>query len=89
MADVTKLSARKLEEIYAKRQAACSLNCTALVNAGRGMERGNEIYAKGLAKADALSIEYVTLTDAVRVVINEMDARKRWGGDLKPIRRAS
>lgn len=85
MADLSKLSARKLEELYAKRQAACSLNCTALINAGRGMERGNEIYAKGVANADQLSIEYLTLTDAVRIVIDEMEARKRYSGSLKPM----
>lgn len=87
MVDVAKLSARAIEALYAKRQAACSVNCTALINAGRGMERGGEIYTKGIAGADPLSIEYVKVTDAVREVIDEQDARKRWGGDLKPIRR--
>jgi hypothetical protein len=51
------------------------------------MERGQEIYAKGMAGADLLSSEYVACTNAVRLVIDEMEARKRWGGDLKPIRR--
>lgn len=88
MSDVAKLSAAKLSALYDKRQAACSVNCTALINAGRGSERGNEIYAKGVASADALSIEYVKLTDAVRIVIDEMDARKRWHGSLQPIRGA-
>jgi len=85
--DVTKISARQLEALYAKRQAKCSANCNALINAGRGMERGNEIYAKGKASADALSIEYVALTDSIREVTDEMAARKRWHGSLKPIRR--
>lgn len=85
--DINKLSAAKLEALYAKRQAACSVNCSALINAGRGMERGNEIYAKGKANADALSIEYVTLTDATQQVIFEMEARKRYHGTLKPIKR--
>lgn len=85
MADVAKLSARQLSALYDKRQAACSVNCTALINAGRALERGNEIYAKGIAGADALSIEYVKTTDAVRIVIDEMNARKRWHGSLKPI----
>jgi hypothetical protein len=89
MVDVTKLSAAKLQALYDKRQAACSANCTALINAGRGMERGGEIYAKGKAGADPLSIEYVETTDAVREVIDEQEARKRWHGSLKPIRRAT
>ena len=87
MPDVTTLSARAIEALYDKRQAACSINCTALINAGRGMEKGREIYAKGLAGADPLSVEYVKLTDAVRIVIDEQDARKRYHGTLKPIRR--
>jgi len=86
MVDVTKLSAAKIEALYAKRQEACSANCTALINAGRGMERGNEIYAKGKAGADPLSVEYVRLTDEVQEVIAEMAARKRYHGGLKPIR---
>ena len=85
--DLSKLSERKIEELYTKRQAACSRNCTALINAGRGMERGNEIYAKGKAGADPLSIEYVELTDAVQAVILEMEMRKRYHGSLRPIRR--
>jgi hypothetical protein len=85
--DITKLSERKLQELYDKRQARCSINCTALINAGRGMERGNEIYAKGVTGTDPLSIEYKESTDAVRVVIDEMNARKRWHGSLKPIKR--
>ena len=88
MFDLAKISASKLEALYAKRQAACSVNCTALINAGRGMERGSAIYAKGVAGADPLSVEYVTLTDAVRVVIDEMESRKRWHGSLKPIKRS-
>lgn len=89
MVDLAKLSANKLQALYYKRQAACSVNCTALINAGRGMERGGEIYAKGKAGADPLSIEYMRLTDAVQSVIAEMDARKRYGGDLRPIRRST
>ena len=88
MLDLAKISASKLEAIYAERQAACSANCTALINAGRGLERGNEIYAKGVAGADPLSVEYATLTDAVRAVIDEMESRKRWHGSLKPIKRS-
>lgn len=87
MTDLSKLSARAIEALYAKRQAACSLNCTALINAGRGTERGNEIYAKGVAGVDALSIEYVRVTDAVQLVIVEMEARKRYHGSLRPIKR--
>jgi hypothetical protein len=89
MADLAKLSARQIEALYVKRQAACSANCTALINAGRGMERGNEIYAKGIAGADLLSIDYVRLTDAVQLVIAEMESRKRWHGSLKPIKRSA
>lgn len=87
MTDLATLSSRKLEALYAKLQAKCSLNCTALINAGRGMERGNEIYAKGAAGIDQLSIEYVKHSDAVQIVIAEMEARKRYHGTLRPIKR--
>ena len=89
MTDLTKLSAATLEKLYNKRQAACSANCTALISAGRGMERGNDVYAKGKAGADPLSVEYAQLTDAVQTVVAEMEMRKRWHGSLKPIKRAS
>lgn len=89
MVDVTKLSAAKIEALYAKRSEAASVNCRALINAGRGMERGNEIYAKGKAGADPLSVEYARLTDALQEVIAEMEARKRWHGRLKPIKRSA
>ena len=82
MTDLTKLSAAKIEALYAKRQAACSANRTALINAGRGMERGSEIRTK----SDPLSLEYVVLSDAVQLVIAEMEARKRYHGGLKPIK---
>jgi hypothetical protein len=85
--DITKLSAAKLQALYDRRQAVSSVNCTALINAGRGMERGGEIYAKGVARADPLSIEYVECTDAVQEAIAEMDARRRWHGTLRPIKR--
>lgn len=87
MVDLTKLSALKLQDLYDKRQAKSSVNRKALINAGRGMERGNEIYAKGIAKADALSIEYVAITDALREVISEMESRKYYHGSLNPIKR--
>lgn len=89
MVDVTKLSAAKIEALYARRQAACSINNRALIDAGRGMERGNDIYAKGAAGADPLSVEYKRATDAVQEVIAEMEARKRYHGGLKPIKRAA
>lgn len=87
--DLAKVSANRLQALYDWRQKACSENCTTLINAGRGMERGNEIYAKGIACVDPLSIEYAKLTDAVQEVIREMDARKRWHGSLKPIKRSA
>lgn len=87
MVDVVKLSERAIQALYDKRQAACSINCTALINAGRGMERGNEIYAKGVAGGDQLSIEYRRLSDAVQEVIREMDARRRYHGSLRPLKR--
>lgn len=85
--DLTKLSARAIQALYDKRQTACSVNCRAFIIAGRGLERGAEIYAKGVAGVDPLSIKYVALTDALQEVFGEMAARKRWHGDLKPIKR--
>jgi hypothetical protein len=84
---IEKLSARELETLYDKRLAARLANNAALIAAGRGMERGNEIYARGLAGTDSLSIDFVKVTDAFQVVVLEKEARMRWHGSLKPIRR--
>lgn len=87
MPDLSKLSAAKLQALYDKREAACSANCTALIAAGRGMERGNETRAKAaLPDADALSLEYIKVRDACAEVVSEMDYRKRWHGSLKPVK---
>jgi hypothetical protein len=82
MTDITKLSAAKLQALYDKRSAACSVNCSKLIDAGRGMERPTEIRTK----TDALSLEYVALAEAFYAVVAEMDARKRYHGSLKPIK---
>ena len=83
MTDLTKLSAAKLEALYAKRSDASSVNCNKFIEAGRGMERPAQIRTQ----TDALSLEYVALNDALCAVVDEMNARKRYHGSLKPIKR--
>jgi hypothetical protein len=83
MTDLTKLSAAKLEALYAKRSEASSVNCRKFIEAGRGMERPTQIRTQ----TDALSLEYVAVNEAFFAVVAEMDARKRYHGSSKPIKR--
>ena len=84
--DLEKLSERKLVAIYEKLQTAASANCTALINAGWGSERGSETRARAKT-GDALAVQYVEIQNNLQILIAEQDARKRWHGSLKPIKR--
>ncbi|MPZ19548.1 MAG: hypothetical protein GEV06_16755 [Luteitalea sp.] len=85
MPDLTKLSAAKLQALYDKRYAAVSANCTALIEAGFGNMRGSEIRAMD----HPLAGEHRRVNDSFYEVVAEQDARKRWHGSLKPIKRVA
>lgn len=89
MIDLTKLSASKLHALIAKRDAAQSALLHEVIAAGYGNYRGNEI--RELAKSEGwpLLVEYVTACDAWYEANAELDARKRYHGGDKPIKRAA
>lgn len=82
---IDKLSAREIETLSDKRYALVSANTRALINAGFGNSRGNEIRAMDHPLAD----EYRRVNDSWQEVVSEMESRKRYSGTLKPIKRAS
>jgi hypothetical protein len=87
--EITKLSAAKLETLYAKRQAVSSQVCSALIQAGYGMERGSDTRARAETTGDALAVKYVETSDATYEVVREIEARKTYQGNLRPIKRAT
>ena len=87
MTDLTKLSAAKIEALAAKRYAARSAACRALINAGFGEERHSETRKRAAETHDPLAVRSVEASGACDEVWAEMDARKRYHGSLKPIKR--
>lgn len=80
------MTAAEIKKAYDKASDLCSINNRALINAGRGMERGSETRAK----SDPLALEYVRLNDAFAAIVQEMDLRKRWhGGTQRIIRKVA
>ena len=88
-----KLSAAKLHAEIAKRRTAYYAATDGFIRAGRGDMRGTDIEAA--AKGDSLlSItrmcrEYLELRAAYNEACDELDARKRYHGSDKPIKRAA
>lgn len=87
MVDVTKLSERKLRELYEKLSAESSAICTRLIAAGFGLERGSETRRRALETGDTLAVEYVDINDRLYAAAEEQAARRRYHGSLKPIKR--
>lgn len=90
--DIAKLSARKLNELLEKRDVEkCRLR-DAVIAAGFGEWRGNELreFAKGssLLSKVVLVREYLAASDAWQEANAELDARRRYHGGDKPIKRS-
>ena len=78
------MTGAEIAKAYAKAGEATSKICTALIEAGRGMERGSETRTK----SDPLSLDYIREYDKFSAIVNEMEARKRYhGGTQRIIRR--
>jgi len=84
MPAIETLSASKLEALYAKRDAVCSEINRAFIDAGRGMEKLGDI----LKMSDSLAVRYQEAHKAFMEVVGEKEARKRWHGSLKPIKKS-
>lgn len=85
MKPLDKLSARELETLEAKRGSAVLANNRALIDAGFGSVRGNDIRAMNHPLAE----EYRQTNDAWQATLAEIAARRSWSGTLKPIKRVA
>ena len=75
------MTAAEIKRAYDKASAVTSQICTALIEAGRGMERGSETRAK----SDSLSLDYIRENDRFCAIVNEIEARKRYHGGTQRI----
>lgn len=91
--DITKLSAAKIEALREKRDAIDSAVGTAAIAAGMGnwrpSDRDAALAGDRPASPEELAIcrDWKAAADARWEVIAEMEARRRWHGSLKPIKR--
>jgi len=84
--DLTRLSARKLHDVIAKRDAAHSATLAETISAGYGNLTGAQVRERAKA-GDYVCLRHVTALDAWLEATQELDARRRWHGEDKPIRK--
>lgn len=91
MSDLSTLSAKKLRAVIARREAHWSTVLDATIAAGLGQARFSDMveFAKGsaLLTRTKLAIDYLNARRDIQVAWDELDARKRWHGSDKPIKR--
>ena len=75
------MTGAEIAKAYAKASEATSKICTALIAAGRGMERGSETRSK----SDPLSLDYIRENDRFSAIVSEIEARKRYHGGTQRI----
>jgi hypothetical protein len=83
MANLSTMSAAQIEAHYNKLQARSSALGREMIDAGRGYEKPSETRTK----SDPLAKKVNAISDELQPVIAEMDARRRYHGNLKPIHR--
>lgn len=90
--DLAKLSARKLHELIEARRIENSRLLNEVIAAGFGNWRGAELrdFAKksSLLENVLLVRDHIAAADSYHEAADELDARRRWHGEDKPIRRA-
>jgi hypothetical protein len=89
MTDLTKLSAAKLHAVIAKREAVHSALLDETIAAGYGETRHNDLVRMAREDGVPLLVEYVAASDSLSEARWELDARQRYHGGDKPIRRAA
>jgi len=93
--DITKLSARKLEDLYNARFRDDAAQCQICIQAGMGnwtpRQRDAALRGDYPATDEQLVIcrDWLRTSMAFREVIDEQDQRKRYHGTTKPIRKAA
>lgn len=89
--DITKLSAAKLHAHIAAANARHTRVLDAVIARGMGSYTGAQMaeFAKGssLLARTMLARELIEARDAYLSALNELDARRRWHGGDKPIKR--
>lgn len=92
MSDLAKLSAKKLNEVLARRNAHWKATLDATIAAGMGEMRFSDIVelAKGssLVSKVMLARDYLNARHDWKVANDELDARRTYHGSDKPIKRA-
>ena len=83
---INTLSAAKLSALYYKRSEIDGALCLLLIEAGYGQERYADTHLRAEA-GDELARAWVKAWDLTQEASDEMTARRRWSGTLKPIRR--
>jgi hypothetical protein len=86
------LSAAKLHALIAKRDAAHTVLTREFIARGLGHYRSADIRAAALddaSPAHRLACDYVKADDALYAARSELEARRRYHGGDKPIRRAA
>lgn len=93
MTDLSKLSAKKLLAEIDARSKAHSANVDSMIQHGYGHCRGSDIreFAKGssLLARTLLARRWVETQDARQAAFDEQDARRRYHGSDKPIKRTA
>jgi len=91
MSDLASLSAKKLHAVIARREARWSATLDATIAAGLGQARFSDMveFAKGssLLERTKIANDYLNARRDVQMAWDELDARKRWHGSDKPIKR--
>lgn len=82
-----KISAAQLQSRYDSAFEKSGALCRELIAAGFGNERANETRQRAAETGDPLACRYVKEADKFAAIVAEMDARKRYHGSLRPIRR--
>lgn len=92
MTDLATLSAKKLNEVIARRDAHWSKTLNASIAAGMGQMRFSDIVecAKGsaLLHRTKLAQDYLNARHDWKVARDELDARMAYQGNDRPIKRA-
>lgn len=92
MSDLAKLSAKKLHEVIARRNAHWTKTLDATIAAGMGEMRFSDIVdlAKGssLVSKVVLARDYLNAWRDWKAANDELDARRTYHGSDKPIKRA-
>lgn len=87
MPNLETLPATKLHALIAKLDAAHSALLSETIAAGYGEVRHNEIVRLAREERYPLLVEYVEAYEALQAPRSELDARRRYQGNDRPIKR--